>query len=198
MRATTVPGGGSDPPGVVYVYAPGRDTAHLANHLVGFAGILQVDGYAAYKELAASRGEGALITLAFCWAHCRRRFYDLAQGGNAPLAEEALLRIAALYKIETEIRGQPVESRRAIRLEKTRQLLDGFKAWLDVNLKRVPGRSKIAEAMRYAITHWEGLNRFLEDGRIEIDSNSVERAIKPIALTRKNALFAGHDRGAAH
>jgi hypothetical protein len=131
-------------------------------------------------------------------AHCRRLFYDLAQGGNAPLAEETLLTIAALYKIETEIIGQTVETRRATRLEKTRPLPDGFKAWLDVNLKRVPGRSKIAEAMRYAITYWDGLNRFLEDGRIEIDSNSVERAIKPITLTRKDALFEGDDRGAAH
>jgi transposase len=192
------PWGGSDPPGVVYCYAPGRGTEHVQNHLAGFSGILQVDGYAAYKELVKTRGSSAPIVLSFCWAHLRRRFYEIAKGGNAPLAEDALRQIAALYKIEDGIRGQSAEMRLKIRQAKTRPLLDKLKAFLETNLPRVPGRSKMAEAIRYALRHWQGLILFAEDGRIEMDTNIVERAIRPIALNRKNALFAGHDRGAVH
>jgi transposase len=192
------PWGGSDPPGVVYRYAPGRASEHVKNHLTGFTGVLQVDGYAAYKELAATRDKGKPVLLAFCWAHCRRRFYEIAQGGNAPLADEALRQIAALYEIEALIRGQSASERHRLRQVQSLPRVGRLKAWLDDNLKRVSGKSKIAEAMRYAITHWEGLTRFLDDGRIEIDSNTVERAIRPLALNRKNALFAGHDRGGDH
>jgi transposase len=192
------PWGGNDPPGVVYQYAPGRKTEHVKNHLAGFTGILQTDGYAAYKELAATRDKNAPIDLAFCWAHCRRRFYEIAQGGNAPLAEEALRQIAALYKIEELIRGQSAGDRQRVRQAQSLPRAGKLKTWLDENLKRVPGKSKIAGAMRYAITHWQGLTLFLDDGRVEIDSNTVERAIRPLALSRKNALFAGHDRGGDH
>jgi transposase len=189
---------GSDPPAVVYCYAPGRGTEHCRAHLTGFSGILQTDGYAAYKELVRSREPSAPIVLSFCWAHLRRRFYEIAARGNAPLAEEALRQIAALYKIEDTIRGQSPEQRREIRNVRTRPLIDEFKSWLDATLARISGRSKLADVIRYAIRHWEGLVRFLDDGRIEIDSNTVERSIRPIALNRKNALFAGHDRGGVH
>ena len=192
------PWGGSDPPAVVYCYAPGRGTEHVRTHLAGFSGILQTDGYAAYKELVRSRQPSAPITLSFCWAHLRRRFYEIAARGNAPLAEEALRQIAALYKIEETIRGQSAELRQEIRNARTRPLVDAFKSWLDATLARVSGRSKLADVIRYAIRHWDGLVRFLDDGRIEIDSNTVERSIRPIALNRKNALFAGHDRGGVH
>jgi transposase len=192
------PYGGNDPPGVVYCYAPGRGSEHVKDHLQGFAGILQVDGYAAYKELAKTRDESAPIALAFCWAHCRRRFYDIAQSGNAPLAEEALRTFAALYKIEEQIKGQSAEIRHCLRQAQSLPRVEELKAFLDKHLPRVSGKSKIAEAMRYALSHWQGLTLFLDDGRIEIDSNCVERSIRPLALNRKNALFAGHDRGGVH
>jgi hypothetical protein len=115
--------------------------------------------------------------------------------GNAPLAEDALRQIGALYKIEDQIRGQSAEQRQSARNAKARPLVDAFKTWLDATLARVPGRSKLADVIRYAIRHWQGLIHFLDDGRIEIDSNTVERSMRPIALNRKNALFAGHDRG---
>ncbi len=192
------PWGGNDPPAIVYQYAPGRGTEHVKAHLVGFTGILQADGYAAYKELVQTRDQATPITLAFCWAHCRRKFYDIAKGGHAPIAEDALVQIAALYKIEDFIKGQNAEARRRVRQTQTAPRLEKFKSWLDDHLKRVSGKSKIAEAMRYALHHWQGLTLFLDDGRVEIDSNTVERSIRPLALNRKNALFAGHDRGGTH
>jgi len=190
--------GGSDPPAVVYCYAPGRGTEHCRAHLAGFSGILQTDGYAVYKELVKSRRPSEPIVLSFCWAHLRRRFYEIAARGNAPLAEEALRQIATLYKIEETIRGQSAGQRQSVRNIRTRPLVDAFKSWLDATLARISGRSKLADVIRYAIRHWDGLIRFLDDGRIEIDSNTVERSIRPIALNRKNALFAGHDRGGVH
>ena len=111
---------------------------------------------------------------------------------------ETIRQIAALYKIEEHIRGQSAEQRRDIRNAQARPLVDAFKTWLDATLARVSGGSKLADVIRYAIRHWQGLIRFLDDGRIEIDSNTVERSMRSIALTRKNALFAGHDRGGVH
>ena len=183
------PWGSNDPPGVVYCYAPGRGSEHVKNHLAGFAGILQVDGYAAYKELAKTRDQSAPIALAFCWAHCRRRFYDIAQGGNAPLCEDALRQIAALYTIEEQVRGQSAEVRHRVRQAQSRPRVETLKAFFDENLKRVSGKSKMAEALRYAISHWQGLTLFLDDGRIEIDSNTVERAIRPVALKQKKCTL---------
>lgn len=192
------PWGGGDPPAVVYCYAPGRGAEHVKNHLKGFSGILQVDGYAAYKDFASSRPASEPIILSFCWTHLRRRFYEIAAGGNAPLAEEALIQIAALYKIEDAIRGQKAEARRRVRQAKSSPLLEKFKSWLEKTLPLVPGSSKMAKAIRYAFHHWDGLILFANDGRIEMDTNTVERSIRPLALNRKNALFAGHDRGADH
>jgi len=185
----------ADPPGVVYLYAPGRGGEHAVRHLDGFRGILQVDGYTGYNALAKSERAGGPITLAFCWSHFRRGFYDIAAGGNAPIASEALQRIAALYAIEKEIRGKPADQRRAARQARTKPLVDDLKTWLSTQLARVSQAAKIAEAIRYGLNHWNGLVLFLEDGRIEIDSNTVERSIRPITLNRKNALFAGSDEG---
>ena len=157
--------------------------------------MLQVDGYAAYDKLTEASRVGGALTLAFCWAHVRRRFYDIAKGGNAPIADEALERIGALYAIEAAIRGQSAEARRDQRQQRTKPLLDALKSWFDIQMGRVSVRSPMAQAIRYALSHWGGLVRFVEDGRIEIDSNTVERSIRPIALNRKNALFAGSDDG---
>jgi transposase len=128
----------------------------------------------------------------------RRRFYELAAAGPAPIASEALERIAGLYIIEAEIRGRTADERRAVRQEKSRPIVDGFEPWLRAKLGLISQKTKLAEAIRYALSRWDGLTRFIADGRIEIDSNIVERAIRPIALNRKNALFAGSDGGGEH
>jgi transposase len=188
------PWGGSDPPGVAYVYAPDRKAERPMAHLSGFKGTLQVDGYGGYRALA----EGGNVALAFCWAHVRRRFYELAAAGPAPIASEALTRIAALYAIESEIRGRAVEERRAVRQAKSRPILDDLEPWLRAKLELISQKTKLAEAIRYTLSRWQGLTRFVDDGRVEIDSNVVERAIRPIALNRKNALFAGSDGGGEH
>jgi transposase len=188
------PWGGTDPPAVAYVYAPNRKSEQPIAHLAGFKGILQVDGYAGYRALAEKGG----VQLAFCWTHVRRKFYELAVGGTMPIATEALERIAALYAIESEIRGRSAEERRTVRQGKVRPMLLELEPWLRQKLVLISQKGKLAEAIRYALSRWEGLTRFVDDGRIEIDSNIVERSIRPIALNRKNALFAGSDGGGEH
>jgi transposase len=190
------PWGGTDPPAVAYTYAPGRGGVHAVKLLDGFNGVLQVDGYAAYDQLARPTRAGGPVTLAFCWSHLRRKFYELYVGGNQPIATEALARIKQLYDIEAEIRGLPPQVRRAMRQEKAKPLVDALKPWLEGAQAMVPKGSKLGEALGYGLNQWDGLVRYLDDGRIEIDSNTVERSIRPLALTRKNALFAGHDLGA--
>jgi len=190
------PWGGTDPPAVAYRYAPGRGAVHALKLLSGYRGIVQCDGYAAYKNVADHPRTGGAITLAFCWSHLRRKFFDIAKGGAAPIANEALERIAALYLIEQTIRGTSADERRAVRAQKSAPLVAALKRYLEEQLARVSGKSVIAEAIRYGLKHWDGLTRFLDDGRIELDTNIVERGMRPIALNRKNALFAGHDGGA--
>lgn len=192
------PWGGNDPPGVVYFYAPGRSGKHAETFLKGYSGVLQVDGYAGYNRLShAGREEGAL-TLAYCWTHARRKLHDIAQTNTAPIAAEGLQKIAALYAIEKEIRGQSAEVRKQIRQEKSAPLVDDFERWADRQKGRLSAKSRLAEALRYIINQRKGLRRFLEDGRIEMDSNIVERAIRPLTLNRKNALFAGNDLGGSN
>lgn len=188
------PWSGKDPPAVVFHYAPGRGAEHAKDLLSGYRGILQCDGYGGYKALAASN---AGITLAFCWSHVRREFIELAKGKAAPIATETLQRIAALYAIEAEIRGKPPELRRAVRQQRSQPILKDLFTWLTAQLARLPGGSPTAQAIRYALNHREGLARFLEDGRVELDNNTVERAIRPVCLSRKNALFASGDDGGA-
>jgi transposase len=188
------PWGGTDPPAIAFSYAPGRGAIHGLKLLEGYRGIVQCDGYAAYKKIAAAPGEA--ITLAFCWTHLRRRFFDIAKGGDAPIASEALERIAALYAIEKTIRGMSADERRRVRQDKSKPLVASLRAWLEQQLARVSAKAPIADEIRYGLNHWDGLTRFLDDGRIELDTNCVERGIRPIVLNRKNALFAGHDLGA--
>jgi transposase len=190
------PWGSTAPPAVAYMYAVGRGAEHAIEHLADFKGVLQVDGYAAYDKLTAADRVGGPLVLAFCWAHFRRRFYDIAKGGNAPIATETLVRIAALYEIEADIRGRSADERHAARQARSKPLVGNLEAWLRAQLSRVPKSSTIAEDIRYGLNHWQGLSRFLDDGRIEIDSNTVERSIRGITLNRKNALFAGSDEGA--
>lgn len=185
---------GAAPPAVVYVYEPDRKHARPAKHLAGFCGVLQVDGYGAYTDLAAA----GKVQLAFCWSHSRRKFYDIQAATPAPIAAEALMRIAALYAIENDIRGRSAEERKQERQKRSKPLVEALKVWLEDKLKTVSAKSTIAEAIRYSLSRWEGLCRFLDDGRIEIDSNVVERGMRAVALGRKNHLFAGSDYGAEH
>ena len=187
---------GGAPPAVVYSYAPGRRGDYALALLKGYTGVLQTDGYAGYRALADPKRAGGPATLAFCWAHWRRHFFDLAKSPPAPIATEALKRIAELYAIEAEIRGKNADERRAARQQKTKPLVTALKAWLETILARLAGGSTSAHALRYGLNHWDGLVHFLDDGRIEIDSNTIERSMRPIALNRKNALFAGSDDGA--
>jgi transposase len=188
------PYGGKDPPMVIHVYAPGRGAEHPRKILQAFTGVIQCDGYKAYKSLAKDRTD---ITLAFCWAHSRRKFFKLIKAdGSAPLAAEAVRQIGAFYAIEAQIRGQTPDERRSARQIHTAPLLEDFHRWLvDAAAKTMKG-STIREAVSYALDHWEGLNRFVDDGKIEIDSNAVERSIRGVCLTRKNSLFAGSPGGA--
>src|SRR5215217_68971 len=177
------PWNGSMPPAVVYLYAEDRKGEHPAAHLAEFTGVLQVDGYSGFKSLLENRPPGE-VRLAFCWAHCRRRFYEIHQATGSPLAEEALGRIRELYAIEAEIRGRSAEARRAVRQERSKPIVEALHAWLTAQLGRVSGKSNLAEAIRYALRHWQGLGLFLEDGGLELDTNSIERAIRPIATVR--------------
>ena len=145
------------------------------------------------KTRVAERRDGSVV-LAHCWAHARRKFYEVEQATGSPIAAEAIRRIAELYVIEAEIRGRTADDRRASRHERSRPIVDALKPWLEEQLRRIPGRGSLAEAIRYMLSRWRSLTLFL-DGRVELDTNTVERAIRPIALGRKNALFAGSDGG---
>src|SRR4051812_29244624 len=157
------PWDGATPPAVVYLYAEDRKGEHPAAHLAGFRGVLQVDGYGGFKSLLENRPPGE-IRLAFCWAHFRRRFYEIHQATGSPLAKEALRQIRELYVIEAEIRGRPAEERRTVRRERSRPLVDALHAWLTAQLGRVSGKSGLAEAIRHAPRHWQGAGGVLRGG----------------------------------
>ena len=131
------PWGGSDPPAVAYSYAPGRGGEHAVKLLAGFTGVLQVDGYSVYKQLAAPSRPGGPVTLAYCWSHLRRKFYQVYVGGNAPIATEALARLKKLYEIEADIRGLPPQMRRALRQLQSKPLIEALKTWFEASLVRV-------------------------------------------------------------
>ena len=199
------PWNGSSPPGVAFTYAPGRSGQYADDILDGFTGILQVDGYAGYNRLIQTDRIGnraGPLKLAYCWAHARRKLFEIAQTATAPIAQEGLKHIAALYKIEAEIRGQNPDARLAARQQQSAPKIADFEVWLTHHRARVSPKSPLGEALKYVAKYWQtpssGLTLFLTDGRIELDNNTVERTIRPIALNRKNALFAGHDAGAAN
>jgi transposase len=176
------PWAGSQPSAVVYSYAPGRGHIHARALLGGYRGILQCDGYSAYKKLAGPKVHEHAVTLVFCWSHVRRGFYDQAKTGTAPVATEALKRIAALYEIEARVRGKSPDERLALRHAESRPLVTELRAWFETQLGRLPARGPTAEAIRYALNHWDGLERFLADGHIGLDSNCVERSMRPVAM----------------
>jgi len=178
-------------PAVFYRYSPDRRAEHPREHLAGFAGVLHADGYTGFEGLY---DDGRVVEAA-CWAHVRRKFFDLHTSDKSPIASEALRRIQALYAIEDDVRGRPPDERRRVREKHAGPLLGEMRVWLDETLRRTSRRSDLAAAIRYALSRWTALTRYAADGRIEIDNNPVERAIRPIALGRKNWLFAGSDAG---
>jgi transposase len=185
------PYAGTAAPAGFYRYSPDRRAEHPREHLAGFAGVLHADGYAGFEGL----DDGGRVVEAACWAHVRRKFFDLHASGKSPIASEALRRIQALYAIEDDGRGRPPDERRRVREKRAGPLLDEMRAWLDETLRRTSRRSDLAAAIRYALSRWTALTRYAGDGCIEIDNNPVERALRPLALGRKNWLFAGSDAG---
>ena len=187
---------GPIPPAVVYLYAEDRRGRHVKEHLAGFHGVLQVDGYTGYDDLARPGRPGGPIVLAYCLAHARREFFDVHKRTKEPAASEALRRIAEVYAIEARIRGRSADERVAVRQAETKPLMSALKVWLLQRLGEISVKSSLADAIRYTLGHWDGLTVFLSDGRVEVDNNTVERCIRPIPLGRKNALFAGSHSGA--
>ena len=187
---------GTAPPGVGFHYRPGRKGEYADEILTGFNGTIQVDAYGAYTHLATpKRMGGDPLRLAFCWAHGRRKLIKAKPKKGSPIVDEALLRIAALYKVEDAIRGTDPGRRRAMRQELSRPLVDQFFAWLAAQAARVSRKSDLGGAMAYMLRRQDGFRLFLDDGHIDIDSNLVENAIRSPAMNRRNALFAGHDEG---
>ncbi|MDE0096746.1 MAG: IS66 family transposase [Gammaproteobacteria bacterium] len=187
------PWGGPEPPGVVFFYATGRGGCHAEGFLEGFKGKLHVDGYAGYNVVAVP-GRG--VILCYCWAHARRKLCEIHDSHRSPVAAEGLRRIAQMYAIEKEIRGKPAEFRLEVRQARTEPLVEDFGIWLRRERGRVSPKSRLGEKLAYIGNHWDGLLVFLTDGRVEMDNNVIENRIRPLALNRKNALFAGHDEGA--
>ncbi|WP_339115112.1 IS66 family transposase [Thioclava sp. GXIMD2076] len=183
--------GGEDPPGVVFTYQPSRAGAHAEQILQGFDGILQLDGYTGYDRLThPSRRGGAPITVAHCWAHARRKLKEVFDRDGSEIAAEGLHRIAKLYRIEAEIRGMSPGQGLSARQARSAPLVAELGNWLQTRRLRISAKSRLGEKLTYIHRQWAGLQTFLRDGRVEIDSNAVENLIRPIALTRKNAPFA--------
>jgi hypothetical protein len=190
------PYGGPTPPAVVYRYSPDRKGEHPRAHLASFHGFLQADGYAGFAPLYQSQGgQAAAMTEVACWAHVRRKIYDVHLATKAPIATEALERIGRLFDVERDVNGLVPEARRQIRQARARPVVDDLAAFLDGSLPKLSGKGELAGAMRYARGRWEALTRYLDDGRLEISNNAAERAIRPLALGRKNYMFAGSDAG---
>src|SRR5215469_2369981 len=185
------PAGDRAAPAVWFAYSPDRKGEHPEQHLRQFRGTLQADAYAGFNQLYAD----GRIQQAVCWAHVRRHFYDLEQAHASPIAREALLRIGTLYRVEEQIRGKPPDQRRAVRQAESKPLLDSLRQWLETSLSKLSRKSDTTAAIRYALSRWDALARYIEDGHIEIDNNAAERSLRGVALGRKNYLFAGSDAG---
>lgn len=185
------PAGSEAPAAVWFAYSPDRKGEHPARHLQNYVGILQADGYAGFNKLY----ETGRIEEAACWAHVRRKFHDLYQAHRSPIANEALERIGQLYGIEQEIRGRSPAERKEVRQARSRPLLEAMQAWLKATLGTLSQKSDVAVAIRYALERSSALVRYCEDGRVEMDNNAAERALRAVALGRKNYLFAGSDAG---
>ncbi len=177
-------------PAVWFAYSEDRRGEHPRQHLKNFTGALQADAYAGFHHLYGNH-----IYEAACWAHARRKFHDIHIAHASPTTTEALSRIGALYAIEDEVRGKPVDLRLSVRQARARPLLDDLRKWMEKTLRSLSSKSETAAAIRYAISRWRALTRYTEDGLLEIDNSAAERALRAVALGRKNFLFAGSDSG---
>jgi transposase len=191
------PFSGGDPPAVAYFFSVDRNGAHPQEHLEGFSGILQADACSGFRALYEPDplSRVARIRQAACWAHLRRDFHDIWKSTQSAIAADALAQIGALYDIERAIAGQPAETGHAVRQDKSKPKVEAFKAWCERQLAQLPGKGELAKAIRYGLNRWEAFTLFLEDGQAAIDNNPAERAIRPVALGRKNFLFVGSDAG---
>jgi hypothetical protein len=180
-------------PAVLFRYSPDRRGDHPESHLKRFCGVLQADGYAGFDRLYEDKDER--IREAACWAHVRRKFYEIYESNGSPVAAEALARIGKLYEIEETIRGRPPDERCTVRSARAGPLLEDIRTWFEATLGQVSAKSALAIAIRYALVRWVALIGYRDDGHIEIDNNAAERALRAVALGRKNYLFAGSDAG---
>lgn len=178
------------PGAIAYYYSPDRKGVHPAEHLSNFSGVMHADGYAGYNKLYGNQ-----IIEAACMAHVRRKFHDVIKLKPSTIAQEALSRIGALYDIEDRIRGMLPDERRDLRQQHAKPILAELKEWIEDVQTTLPQKQKLAEAMRYALSRWAALSVYLDDGRVEIDNNIAERAMRPLGIGRKNWLFAGSDKG---
>ena len=190
------PWAGAAPPGAVYYFSADRKGEHPRGHLANMKGILQADAYGGFQELYKPDIHGkARIREAACWAHLRRQFHDVLTATQSEFAKEAVERIGALYDIEARINGCSAEERLAIRKSHSRPRVEAFKGFAEEALPQISGKSDLAKAFRYALRRWQSFTVFLDDGRVAIDNNAAERALRPVAIGRKNWLFAGNDAG---
>jgi transposase len=189
------PAASADPPAVWFAYSPDRKGVHPRTHLKDFRGILQADGYAGFDQLYNDANPQHPVKEAACWAHVRRKFYDIHVANDSPMALDALNRIGELYVIEAEIRGQPPDLRRDTRTARAGPKLIELHAWFIATHAQLSKKSPLAGAIHYALSRWRALTRYCEDGCIEIDNNAAERSLRVVALGRKNYLFAGSDAG---
>ena len=157
---------------MAFTYAPGRSGQHADTILKGFSGILQVDGYAGYNRLLKRPAQD--VTLAYCWAHARRKLHDITQSGAVPIAQEGLAQIQALYRIEKGLRGLPADQRYAARQDRSEPIINALETWLAQSLTRVSAKAPLGEALKYIAKYWDGLCLFLADGRIEMDTDGTE------------------------
>ena len=185
------PAGQDTPPAVWFQYSPDRKGIHPQQHLKHYRGALHADGYAGFNHLYV---DGEVIEVA-CWAHVRRKFYDIMQSTGSPIATAAIERIAMLYAIEKDVRGKPPDHRKTVRQARAGPLLAELKTWLHEQLTLVSAKSSLAQAIGYTLPRWAALTRYLADGHLEIDNNAAERSLRTVALGRKNYLFAGSDAG---
>jgi transposase len=190
------PFAGCDPPAAAFFYSADRGGSHAERHLAGWAGLMQADAYAGFGRLyEAGRKPGPVVEAA-CWAHARRKLFELAQLSKAPIAIEAVRRIDALFAIEREINGNPIATRRSIRQERTKPLIDDLRTWLHEQRTKLSAKNELAKAIDYSLKRWPALTRFLDEGRLCLSNNAAERALRGIAVGRNNWTFAGSDSGA--
>jgi transposase len=189
------PFAGPDPPAAVFFYSRDRGGEHPEQHLAGYAGLMQADAYAGFNRLYEADRKGGPIIEAACWAHARRKFFDLARISKAPIASEAVARIDALFAIEREINGLAPQQRASVRTERSRLLVLALETWLREQRARVSKNSDTGKAIDYGLKRWTALTRFLDDGRLCMSNNAAERELRAIAIGRRNWTFAGSDEG---